>query len=471
MICARRSGARISSERREVRLAWAGALLVSCGVTVALVWHEVDLLSGALESSRTFFGVNRVVGEERSGRPTRVMWHGRISHGAQFTEEAKRREPTSYFGRDSGVGIALERYRALRDGAGRGLRVGVLGLGTGTLSAYGRMGDYFRFYEIDPDVERMAREYFTYLEDSAATVEVVLGDARLMLEQAPTDREKFDLLILDAFSGDAVPVHLLTREAYQIYLSNLRPDGLLVFNVSNRYLDLAPLVRGLADEAGQQTIRIISSGDAWCGTLEARYVIATNNRAFLEEQSVRVAATPYSVVEPDPLVWTDDSASLWSVITRGLVAGRWESAPNLGHFVVDRGEFISIEEEARIRTLSRALYSDTRGAGAIVVVTAESMRAGGAEEEPFEEFTRLLYRKLGLDRPGLERGLLVFISKTDRRAGIHVGSEWPPALREQIDSMFRQTAIAGLSQGRASQGILEFVKAFDGFVRERLSSS
>jgi hypothetical protein len=317
----------------------------------------------------------------------------------------------------------------------------------------------------------MAREYFTYLEDSAATVEVVLGDARLMLEQAPTDGKKFDLFVLDAFSGDAVPVHLLTREAYQIYLSHLRSDGLLVFNVSNRYLELAPLVRGLADEVGQQTVRIISSGDDWYDTMEARYVIATDNREFLDDQSVRVAATPYSPEEPAPLVWTDDSASLWNVIAREFVAGRWDSAPNLGQFVVDRGDFISSEEEARIKTLSRALYSDTGGAGAIAVVTAESMRAGGAEQEPFEEFTSILYRKLGLARPGLERGLLVFISKTDRRAGIHVGKEWPPALREHIDLIFRRTAIAGLSQGQPSRGILEFVEAFDGFVRERLPSS
>jgi SAM-dependent methyltransferase len=470
MVCARRSGMGIASGVRGVRLAWTGALLVSCGVTGALVWHEVDVLSGSLESSRTFFGVNRVVSVERISGPARVMWHGRIAHGAQFTDEAKRGLPTSYFGPESGVGIALERYRALRGDSGRGLRVGVLGLGTGTLSAYGLSGDYFRFYEIDPDVERIAREYFTYLDDSAAAVEVVLGDARLMLEQAPTDGNPFDVFVLDAFSGDAVPVHLLTREAYQIYLSHLRPDGLLVFNVSNRYLDLVPLVRGLAEEVGQQTVRIISSGDAWCDTRDARYVIATRNREFLEEQSVRVAATPYEPEEPAPLVWTDDAASLWSVVTRRFVAGRWDSAPNLGHFVVDRGDFIAHEEEARIRTLSQALYSDTQGGSAIMVVTAESMRAGGAGEEPFEEFTSLLYRKLGMTRPGLDRGLLVFISKTDRRAGVHVGSEWPAALREQIDSMFRRTAIAGLSQGRASRGILEFVEAFDGFVRARLSS-
>jgi uncharacterized membrane protein YgcG len=139
--------------------------------------------------------------------------------------------------------------------------------------------------------------------------------------------------------------------------------------------------------------------------------------------------------------------------------------------VVDRGDFIAFEEEARIRTLSRALYSDTRGVGAIVVITAESMRAGGAEEEPFEEFTSLLYRKLGMGRPEIERGLLVFISKTDRRAGIHVGTAWPSALREQIDTMFRRTVIEGLSRGRASSGILEFVEAFDGFVREGHSAS
>jgi hypothetical protein len=246
---------------------------------------------------------------------------------------------------------------------------------------------------------------------------------------------------------------------------------LLVFNVSNRYLDLAPLVRGLADEAGQQTVRILSSGDVSLDTRDARYVIATNNRRFLDDQRVRVAAAPYSADEPDPLVWTDDSASLWSVITPGLVASRWDSAPNRGHFVLDRGNFISTADETRIGTLSRALYSDTRGAGAIIVVTAELIRDEGLDEASFDKFMEILYGKQGLSRPGLERGLLLFISRMDRRAAIHVGENWPPGQRERIDLIFRRTVIAGLSQGQASRGILEFVEAFDEFVRERASSS
>jgi SAM-dependent methyltransferase len=192
------------------------------------------------------------------------LWHGRIRHGSQFVDPARRRQPTSYYGPNSGVGLTLLARRELD----RRLHVACVGLGVGTLAAYGRAGDVYRFYEINPAVVRMARQYFSYLRDSEARCEVVLGDARLSLERElpaglqpglpadlPADEKipdelKFDVIALDAFSGDAIPTHLLTIEALRLYLRRLRPDGVLAIHVSNEYLDLSPVVSAAAKELG-----------------------------------------------------------------------------------------------------------------------------------------------------------------------------------------------------------------------------
>jgi SAM-dependent methyltransferase len=451
------------------RLGWASALLTLVGVTIALTWSEAQLLSQSIVTSRTFFGVNRISTLERPTGPTRILWNGRIAHGSQFTDPSKRREPTSYFGRNSGVGVALARYRALMGDSKRGLRVGIVGLGTGTLAAYGQAGDVFRFYEIDTEVQRLAQEYFTYLEDSEATIEIVLGDARLTLDrEKPTEEEKYDLLIMDSFSGDAVPVHLLTREAYQIYLDHLRPDGVLVFQVSNRYLNLSQVVRGLAAEFDHQAVRVMTTGDSYLSTRDAWYVLATNNQLFLEDRAIRAAMNPWSEADPDPLVWTDDSANIWSVVINTAVINHWESAPNLGHFIVDRGNFFSDTEEVRVTAICRGLYGDSHGTSAVIVVSTEEMRPGGAAPGPFQEFTTRLYEKLGLDASTIDRGVLIFVSKNDQRVEIHLGDQWPNGLRRRIEKLFRDTAIAGLSRGQGPDGILEFVRSLDRLIREDL---
>lgn len=464
-ICVRGRPSRATRGRRLTAI-WIGVAISVSVIAGGWTWRELNLLSGALETTRTFFGVTRVTQEESRAGAVRVMWHGRIAHGSQFQQPAQRRQPTSYFGRDSGVGIALERYRALRRDPEAPLRVGVVGMGAGTLAAYGRPGDVFRFYEIDPEVERVAREYFSYLDESPATVDVVLGDGRLSLErEAARNEPRFDLLILDAFLGDAVPVHLLTREAYQTYLARLRPGGVLVFQVTNRYLDLASVARGLAMEAGQQAVRIVSTEDPLRATRGAHYVIVTDNRALLGDREVQLATSDWTADEPGPQVWTDDSANLWSVISRRVPIYRWESAPNLGHFVVDRADLLSIEDEARIATLCRALYADSGGASAMAVVTTQAMEAGATGEALFENFVANLFQKLGLGRAEIDRGLLVFISRDDRRAGVHVGDSWPPELRERVQLTFVNTAIAGLSKGEASRGILQFAEAIDYLIR------
>ena len=188
-------------------------------------------------------------GRRRSRSAAVLLCHGRITHGLQFTDPEKSRWATTYYGEDSGVGQAILYFREL--GA---VRVGAVGLGVGTLASYAQPGDDYRFYEINPAVLRMAKTYFTYLRDCRGRCEVTMGDARLSLERQTPQR--FNVLVLDAFSGDAIPTHLLTREAFEIYERHRAPGGVIAIHISNRYLDLAPVVRGLAEHFHLKTIRI-----------------------------------------------------------------------------------------------------------------------------------------------------------------------------------------------------------------------
>ena len=210
-------------------------------------------------SSRSFYGVSRVI-ERDSDDPAQhkfQMYSGRIVHGVQFADPAKHLLPNAYFGTETGCGRAFDFFANRPD-----LHVGVVGLGAGTMATYAQPGQHFRFYEINPDMLRLADKYFSYLKDCRGEVEVKLGDGRLTLErEAATPNEpKFDLLVLDAFSGDSVPAHLLTKEAFEIYLKRLKPDGAIAVNVSNRYLNLPPVVCGVGREFGLTPLRFSSAG-------------------------------------------------------------------------------------------------------------------------------------------------------------------------------------------------------------------
>jgi hypothetical protein len=237
--------------------------------------------------------------------------------------------------------------------------------------------------------------------------------------------------------------------------------------VSNRYLDLAAVVRALAEESGQRTVRIVSTADPWLDTQSAWWVLATSDDELIDDRAVKLAATPWSEHDPAPVVWTDQRASLLDVSTRGLVADRWQSAPNLGHFVVDRAGLLTRVDEAQVRTLTRALYSETGGSVPIAVVTTTEMREGAQASAPFEEFAAQLFEQLGMAADESEFGLLIFISMHDRRAAIHIGRSWPTQAREFINRIFVRTAIEGLSAGRASSGIKQSVESLGEFVRSQ----
>jgi SAM-dependent methyltransferase len=253
--------------------------------------------SGNLAAVRNFYGGLRIT--EHDG--VRRMVHGSTSHGAQFVAENKRRWATTYYGPRSGAGVALERLARAE-----GIRAGLIGLGTGTLAVYARPGDAFRFYELNPDVERLARSHFTFLAGARGRVEVVLGDGRLVLErEAP---QGFDLLAVDAFSGDSIPVHLLTREALQCYLRHLRPDGVIAFHVSNWSFDLAPVVARLAADQGLESGLVQNTGDDALQISPADWVLVARDLARFRD-----VAHP---VQPARRAWTDNASNLFEALKK-----------------------------------------------------------------------------------------------------------------------------------------------------------
>lgn len=269
-----------------------------------------------LERSRSFYGTLVVTARTRDGRLRHGLSHGRILHGEQFQDEPLRRLALTYYGPDSGVAFALAQHP--RRQAGQSLRIGDVGMGAGTLATYGHVGDQIRFYEINPDVVRMARQHFSYLPDTPAAVEIVTGDGRLCLErEARTGQTNaFDVLVVDAFSGDAVPVHLLTRECFQLYAQHLAPDGILALHVSSRFLNLTPVAAALCRELGLTTYWSDTPAHPAHGTRRAFWVLASRNSAFL----AAVAQTPaFHACPDDPNPrhrWTDDYSSILSVLRK-----------------------------------------------------------------------------------------------------------------------------------------------------------
>jgi hypothetical protein len=263
---------------------------------------------GALATARNFYGILRVMSREDSNGPYRELQHGRTRHGQQYLSAARRDWPTSYYGPHSGIAIALNAL----DQPDRS--IAVVGLGAGTLAAWGRPGDTFRFYEINPDVERIARTWFSFLGDSKARTEVVLGDARVELERelAQGHSQDFDLIAVDAFSGDSIPMHLLTAECADIYRQRLKPGGVLALHISNRALNLDPVARGMADYLGWSARQIISGDDPATGETTSRWVLMTSSQAFLERAGLEHHLSGWS--RRAPILWTDDFASLWPVL-------------------------------------------------------------------------------------------------------------------------------------------------------------
>jgi hypothetical protein len=289
---------------------WGQRLLWSSASVLMLVL--VFMLQNAYRRNtpvavRNFYGGLRV--KQTIGYPaavTRTLSNGTIQHGTQIFTDALRKTPTTYYAEDSGIGLAMRWCCESRT-----RNIGVVGLGAGTLAAYGKPGDKITFYEINPAVEPIARNLFTYIRESGAQISIVNGDARTSLtRQSP---QRFDVLVIDAFSGDAIPLHLLTTQALELYKRHLAPNGILAFHISNQHVDLEPEVVLLAKAAGMDAMRVSSPKNDDLGEFSATWMLLTNSPTFFHEPEVfNHASKP--TLDPRVRVWTDDYSSLLPIL-------------------------------------------------------------------------------------------------------------------------------------------------------------
>jgi SAM-dependent methyltransferase len=265
---------------------------------------------------RNFYGTLRVIRYPYGLGSIRSLVHGVILHGSQIVDGPQRDMPITYYGHSSGIARAIESEQRSLPG---GLRIGSVGLGTGTLAAYARAGDLFRVYELNPAILEIANRQFSFLGDSQAQVEAVLGDARLSLEDAlargefAKPEQRFDVLSLDAFSGDAIPMHLLTREAFAIYERVIKPDGVIAFHLTNRFLDLPPVVAQIAHEAGFQAILVADRPPPRSLLDPSDWVLVTRNSSLLRRPEIESGSTPIPRRD-GARAWTDQYASLLRVL-------------------------------------------------------------------------------------------------------------------------------------------------------------
>lgn len=290
---------------------WPLLFCATLGAVLIAGWGVMALSPRYLLTARSFYGMHRVMDDAEAR--LHYLVHGNTYHGAQSTDPLRQDEPLTYYSRGGPIG---DLFRALPGSHGR--RVGVVGLGAGTLAAYSAPGEHWSFFEIDPEVERIARDtrYFSYLGRSKADLRVVLGDGRLQLAAAP-DRS-LDVLVLDAFTSDAIPVHLLTREALTMYLDKLAPSGVLAVHLSNRFLNLEPVIGNLAAAAGlvaRVRVGVVTAQQSHDGSKTSAWAVLARTSDALgslaHDQRWREA-------QPDPAlrVWTDDFSTLWPVVGR-----------------------------------------------------------------------------------------------------------------------------------------------------------
>jgi SAM-dependent methyltransferase len=287
-----------------------GALAAAaCGYVAGLIVVMQEMTGGYRLAERNFYGQLKV---REDGDPAidefacLQLIHGTINHGEQFVREPLRHQPVTYFCPDSGVG------RGMRALEGHARRIGMLGLGCGTIAAYGRAGDTLRIYEINPLVVDIANREFTYLRDTPAKVEIAMGDGRLNLETEPS--QQFDILVMDAFSGDSVPVHLITREAFQTYFRHLKPDGILAVNITNNYLDLEPVMERAAAAVNKVAYSYFYEGapeDEVC--FNSSWALIMDRRTWDAQTALHDNAKLLRQA-PKFRTWTDDFSNLFGIL-------------------------------------------------------------------------------------------------------------------------------------------------------------
>jgi SAM-dependent methyltransferase len=282
-------------------------LVAVVGATFAsLAWRIHTFTEDTVYIARNHYGVLRVkensAAIDNNDVRYRSIVHGAILHGEQWLSEKYRRSATTYYKTTSGIGRALLAFE------GKAIKVGVVGLGAGSLAVYADADDTYRFYDINPEVIRVAKTWFTYLSDAPGKMETVLGDARLSLEREPP--QGFDVLAVDAFSGDSIPVHLITVEAFAEYLRHLKPQGVIAVHVSNRFLDLKPVLLAIAERHGLEYAYVHETGDS--GGTTSDWILMTRHKPFILRQEI-VEATEPVAPRPDWRLWTDAYNNLYQV--------------------------------------------------------------------------------------------------------------------------------------------------------------
>jgi hypothetical protein len=314
-----RKDTRIANKRPGlvVQVGVIAGLIVLAGVLIVSI--AANLVTSSL-TTRNFYGALSVY-SINDGYPEEhnfTLRHGRVVHGIQYTAADKVHLPVAYYGVDSGLGLLMAHLprRSAPDSRARAIRLGAIGLGIGTVAAYGHAGDYIRFYEINPAVTKIATDpngFFTYMRDSPAKVDVIPGDARLSMERevAANNVQGFDVLIVDAFAGDAIPVHLLTQEAIAIFLRELNRDGVLAIHISNRYLDLRPVVHEIAQRFNLNSGWVHSDGGPFCKPSD--WILLARTDEVLGQPAVSRQLQSLDSQRKVRL-WTDDYSNLFQIL-------------------------------------------------------------------------------------------------------------------------------------------------------------
>jgi hypothetical protein len=276
--------------------------------------------------TRSYFGIYEVNNSvDRLGRPVRILTHGTTLHGKQNLTPGMEREPTTYYARRSGVGIALTNADSL---FGPNPRIGVVGLGSGTLSCYAFPNQSWTIFEIDPSMVEVARNQFTFLSRCAPQARIVLGDARLSLARQPAN--SIDILAVDAFSSDSVPMHLLTHEALAVYGQAVQQNGIVLFHISNRYLDLEPVIAELAQASGWAATKLtyIPTDQEEDDNATISVWIALSRNPESLQRMMQLSGNDSTAwrgidLRPGFTGWTDDYASILPIINfRSLLTFR-----------------------------------------------------------------------------------------------------------------------------------------------------
>ncbi len=297
----------LSKRRWDLALNVLSVFLLA-GMIYAIYMNIYNPKKEIITQYRNPYGVIKVFDSSSSDALSyRAIMHGMVVHGFQFKDAKKAKQATTYYGHHSGIGVAFDFLRENH----RSLNVGIVGLGCGVIATYGKKGDNFTFYEIDPDVEKVARNDFSFISQSEASIRIFVGDARLVLQNhvPKSDAQKYDLLIVDAFNGDSIPSHLLTSDAMMIYQQHLAKNGLLAIHISNTYLDLLPVTKGLAQNSGCAHYLIQSKNDPNNGLFDATWTLITCEPSFenwLVHHGIKAQATE----KVKPRLWTDDENTI-----------------------------------------------------------------------------------------------------------------------------------------------------------------